>query len=149
MTMSAPVSLDLRQVQAIVRGMYRVAQADGAHERELVLMRGFYESCRAEVSGLADFAEVVARDLDPAEARAVISTPELREAFFRSCYLVAWADGRLSTEERAVLDALADVVGVERASLAAIAESVMDQLVGTIARAPDASSIAKLRSSMK
>ena len=58
-----PIDLDLNQVRVIVQGMVRVAHADGAHERELVLIREFYESCRSDVKGLADFRDLeVIRD---------------------------------------------------------------------------------------
>ena len=39
------VPLTLPQVQVLVRAMHRVAHSDGAHERELVLLKEFYEAC--------------------------------------------------------------------------------------------------------
>ena len=71
-----PVELDLKHVRLIVQGMVRVAQSDGMHERELVLIRQFYESCRADEKGLAEYSDLVKTPLDVEVARDVLDTPE-------------------------------------------------------------------------
>ena len=148
MSMLTPIPLDLRHVRGIVRAMYRVAQADGVNDRELALMRGFYESCRDEVSGLADFGDVIAQALDLAEAHEAVATPELREVIVRSCLLAGWADGVLTDGERAVVAEVARAVGMDDATLAHVEESTKDQLVGAVARVPDTAAVARLRAKM-
>ena len=143
-----PVSLDFQQVQFIVQAMYRVSASDGCHDREVVMMHGFYESCRADAAGLADFHEIVARPFDAEAARASLTTPELREALFRSCFLLAWADGDLSPEEIVVIDELARAFEVDDAMLTAYRDRAKDALFGSVARVADAASVAKLRAGM-
>ncbi|MDB4989979.1 MAG: hypothetical protein JWN04_5157 [Myxococcaceae bacterium] len=106
------VKLGLNHVQVLVRGMYSVARCDGVHATELVLLREFYESCRADVEGLASFDEVIAVPLDEESARDVLDTPELRELFLRSCLLLAFADGAYSPSERTQLVRLAELLDV-------------------------------------
>src|SRR4029079_12363126 len=102
-----PVYLELKHVRVIVQGMVKVANSDGAHERELVLIRQFYESCRADEQGLAEFSDLVKAPLDIDVARDVLATPDLKATFLASCYLVAYADGELSKQES---EALAQLV---------------------------------------
>jgi tellurite resistance protein len=128
------VDLGLNHVQVIIRGMYAVAKSDDVHQTELVLIRQFYEACREDVSGLADFEDVIARDFDKDEAAEILSTPELRRTFLKSCYLLAFADGEFSEKEGAVLAKLADDLGVDEAMQAAVREEVQDYLLRQISR---------------
>jgi hypothetical protein len=138
------VDLDLNHVRVIVRGMTRVAEIDGAHERELVLIREFYESCRAEVSGLSDFADVAKGAFDPVEAKEVISTQPLQLAFLTSCYLVAYADGSLSEAEKKVLAQLEKELGIPRAVAEQAHDFAKDQLLAPLARSKNIEGVKKI-----
>src|SRR3954447_19372057 len=107
-----PVELDLNQVRVIVRGMVKVAQSDGTHVRELVLIREFYEGCREDVKGLADFADVIRVPFDAQEAREQLSSDAIKRTFLASCFLVAYADGELSDAEKLVLGELSKDLGL-------------------------------------
>ncbi len=129
-----PIDLDLNQVRVIVRGMVRVAHADGAHERELVLIREFYEGCRAEVKGLADFADVTRGPFDAHEAQEQLSTDALKLTFLASCYLVAYADGQVSPGETRALAELVKELNISEAQAGQARELVKDQLLMQLAR---------------
>ncbi len=129
-----PVNLDLNQVRVIVRGMVRVAHSDGAHERELVLIREFYEGCRAEVKGLSDFADVTRAPFDAEEAQEQLSSDALKLTFLASCYLVAYADGHTSAAETKVLAELVKELGVSDAIAIQAHDLVKDQLLMQLAR---------------
>ena len=47
--------LDLPQIQSIVRAMHEVALADGLHDAERVMLRGFYDSCQQDAGALTSF----------------------------------------------------------------------------------------------
>jgi len=128
-----PVDLDLQHVRIIVQGMLRVAHSDGAHVRELVLIRQFYESCRADAQGLADFADLEKVDFDPETAREILNTRALRETFLGSCYLVAYADGGVSAGETAELAALALELDIDAETVSEMRERVKDQLLQQVA----------------
>jgi uncharacterized membrane protein YebE (DUF533 family) len=127
------VTLGLNHVQVLVRGMYSVARSDGVHATELVLLREFYESCRRDVQGLATFEEVVSVPLDEDTARDILNTQELRDVFYKSCLLLAFADGQLSAPERAELERLAHIMGLSEERRATLTEAARGYLLQQVA----------------
>jgi tellurite resistance protein len=126
--------LTLSQVQVLVRAMNRVAHSDGAHERELVLLKEFYEACRAEVSGLTEFAELTRLPFDAQVAKEVLDTPELQLLLLRSCYFLAYADGKLSAEEKQAIAAIVSEVGIDPKLASEARELTKDALLQQISR---------------
>jgi len=128
------VDLGLNHVQVIIRGMYAVAKSDDVHQTELVLIKQFYDACREDVSGLADFDDVIAREYDKDEAAEILNTLELRRTFLKSCYLLAFADGAFSEEESTVLKTLAADLGMDEAEQDAVREEVQGFLMRQISK---------------
>jgi uncharacterized membrane protein YebE (DUF533 family) len=143
-----PVELDLKHVRVIVQGMVKVANSDGAHERELVLIRQFYESCRADEQGLAEFSDLLNAPLDVDVARDVLSTADLKATFLASCYLVAYADGELSKPETEVLAQLARDLSIDAKTADNVRELVKDQLLMKIARSTNLGALKKVASKL-
>lgn len=131
--MNDPV-LGINHIQVIVRGMHEVAKVEGVHDAEAVMIRGFYENCQRDTGALTSFEELCRGPFDLDEARRILDTPDLKAAFLRSCLLLAYADGRYSTEERQLVRGYADALGVPAHATLAIEESVSDQLLQNIAR---------------
>ena len=129
-----PVDLELSHVRVIVQGMTHVAHADGAHERELVLIREFYESCRDEAKGLTDVADLTNTQFDAEVAREVLVSEPLKLAFLSSCFLVAYADGYVSDGETRAIDKLVHDLGIDPALAVRARELVKDQLLLQLAR---------------
>lgn len=127
-------ALTLPQVQVLVRAMHRVAHSDGAHERELVLLKEFYEACRADVEGLTEYVELVRMPFDAAMAKEVLDTPELQLLLLRSCYFLAFADGELSAAEKEAIGAIVSEVGIEAKLAADARELTKDALLQHISR---------------
>jgi uncharacterized membrane protein YebE (DUF533 family) len=127
-------ALTLPQVQLLVRAMHRVAHSDGAHERELVLLKEFYEACRAEVSGLTDYAELTRMPFDPVMAKEVLDTPQLQMTLLRSCYFLAYADGVLSDPEKQAIAAIASEAGIDAKLANEARELTKDALLQHISR---------------
>ena len=141
-------ALTLHQVQVLVRAMHRVAHSDGAHERELVLLKEFYEASRAAVAGLTDYAELTRMPFDPAMAREVIDTPELQLLLLRSCYFLAYADGQLSPQEKAVIAALVSEIGIDAKLAAEARELTKDSLLQQISRLQNVPALKKVASGL-
>jgi uncharacterized membrane protein YebE (DUF533 family) len=129
-----PVDLDLPHVRVIVQGMVQVAHSDGAHQRELLLIREFYESCRDDAKGLADFGDLAKTAFDAEVAREVLDSDMLKLTFMVSCYLVAYADGHVTEGERRALEELAQGAGIGDAIAAHAQELVKDQLLLQVVR---------------
>lgn len=139
-----PVDLDLQHVRVIVQGMLRVAHSDGAHVRELVLIRGFYESCRADAKGLADFSDLEKAPFDVEVAREVLNTPLLKQTFLASCYLVAYADGAISPGEATTLAALGQDLAIDAATVKNVSEQVKDSLLQQVARSANLEALQRI-----
>jgi uncharacterized membrane protein YebE (DUF533 family) len=128
------VELGLNHVQVIVRGMFAVAKCDGVHESELVLMRAFYDACRDDAEGLAEYKHVVAEAFDAELAKEILDTDELRAALVKSCVFVAFADGNFSEAEKGEISRIGEGVGLSAEAVAQIENEVRDVLVQEIAR---------------
>src|SRR5687768_15415526 len=107
------LDLSATAAEAIARGLYAVALVDGLHERELALIADFYGDTaegRPEHVGAASLQRL--GPLDPATLAAVLTEAAPRELFLKTAYLLAWADGQVSTGERSTIDAFAGALEV-------------------------------------
>jgi hypothetical protein len=129
-----PVDLELKHVRVIVQSMLRIANSDGQHRRELILIREFYEACRTEVAGLFDFELLLRTPFDANEAKTALSTADLKLTCLVSALLVAYADGHVSTAEATALSALTEEIGASAELLEEARELVKDQLLLQLAR---------------
>ncbi len=85
------IDITLPAARTIAAAMREMACVDGLHPNEAEILRTFEE-------------DLPAQELPPEVALETLDAPELREAFFKSLLLVAYADGRLSPEEQGVID---------------------------------------------
>ena len=108
-------SLQLTQAQTEVfcRGLLDLAAVDGLHENEIALVRDFFQGSGGDTATLEAMA---AEGFDPSAAAAVLDA-ETTQAFLMSCYMLIYADGRHSDEERARIGEYATAMGVSEAAL--------------------------------
>lgn len=95
------IVVDDAQAEAIARGLHAVAKCDGLHEREAALVASFLADPTKAATALADLERRPA--ITPGELAESLSSTELRLMFVKSALLLAWADGKVSAEERAVI----------------------------------------------
>lgn len=134
MSIDATTHLGINHIQVIVRAMHEVAQLDGVHEAEQVMLRDFYDAVQQDTGALTTFQELCRSAFDIDEARRILDTPDRKAALLRSCLLLAYADGRYSMAEREKIRSFADALGVPAHATLALEESVADQLMQNIAR---------------
>ena len=134
MTVTPTTTLELHHLQAIVRAMHDVAQTDGVHDAERVMLRGFYESCQRDAAALASFDDLVAMPFDLATIVDDFKQSAQKIALLHSCLLLAHADGSYSATERAKVQGFADALGVSSGDLEQIEEGVADYLLQQISR---------------
>lgn len=109
------IELDETQTEWICRGLIDLAKVDGMHQAEIELIEGF---ASAGGKGQANVAAFKDADFDLAQAAKVLGgSPQLTEAFLASCYLLIYADGRHSDQERTRIGEYADALGVDRERL--------------------------------
>ena len=90
-----------------------LAAVDGMHATEEALIREFYSSSGGDIGQLEQYA---ADGFDLTAAAAVL-TDTVREGFLLSCYMLIYADGRQSDEERERIKSYADALGVTASEL--------------------------------
>ena len=143
-----PVDLDINQVSVIVQGMVRVAGADGIHERELALIREFYDACRADVKGLVAFDDIQLEPFDAKKARAALHTDSLQQSFLASCYLLAYADGVVSQKELDEIDVLVRELGIGEEIAKTTRDLIKDILVMQLAKSDNMEALQKISSEL-
>ncbi len=128
-----PTDLNIAHVQAIVRGMYAVAQAEGVHHTELVMMRDFYEQCARDTDAIATFEDVLSTPFESEAASGVLNTDALRQTFIASCVFLGYADGTYSKGERDKVRELGAAIGIPSGQIDEIEDLVADQLMAQFA----------------
>jgi len=133
-------NLSATQVIQLTQAMLSVASVDGIHPAEAALIGQFYESSRqadmpttaAMLSGTPSF-----------DAQAMADSPaDVADTVVLMCLMTGYADGRLSTEERALVQSYATALGVDAARFEALLGQVRDELIGALSHLPDAASVA-------
>jgi tellurite resistance protein len=118
MTGAGEWDVDARTAAVIAAGMRAVALADGEpHPRELALIEAFE----------ADLPEGVDT------AGVSLESPAAAEAFLRSLFLVAFADGRLGDAEAVMIQQLARAHGLADDAVEAAAQHVRMQMAYALA----------------
>lgn len=144
MTTFASPALELHHVQFIVRALYDLAETDGVHDAERVMLRGFYDQCQEDAHALTSFDELISADFDAARAAELFDSEELKATFLQSCVFLAYADGHYSAGERAKVRAYADSLRVPPQHLATIEDAVGDHLLQQISRIENTEALQKV-----
>lgn len=121
------------QADAIARGLFAVARADGAvHPMELTLIQSFYnETVGGSPAQLASLERGI--DVEPALLATAISSPQVAQLFVKTALLLAYVDNGCSAAERGLIGRYADALGVTGEQVAHLEQSVKEFLVGQLA----------------
>lgn len=123
------IDITQKQAEAIARGMYAVARADGdIHPRESALLSDFFADA---IDGRAPDMAALARDPDilPETLAAALVGVEHRKLFVKSCVLLAYADGSFEGPEAEKVAVYAAALGIDNATLRDLEEQVKDYLI--------------------
>lgn len=119
--MADDVDIDAAAAHTIAAAMREVAACDGDHPRELELIEQF----DADIPG----EQVSEVDL------STLRTAAHREAFIKSLMLVAYADGRVSEQERDLIRSYSARLGMPEPALTRAFTEVASALLSTLAGA--------------
>jgi len=140
------IPVNEQQAQAIARGLYTVASVDGVHEREAALIANFYgatvDGDTRPVTSLAELARL--GPLAPADLAAALASEELRQLFVKAAILLAYVDGKVTTEERAQIAAYAAALGVATDRQAALENAVRDHLMAPLSRLANSEAVSQV-----
>ena len=102
------VELNAEETTWICRGLLDLAAVDGVHENEVALIKQFYATSGGSMDDLAAMQQ---QSFHLSEVAAAIKGPVV-DAFLTSCYLLIYADGHHSDEERVRIRQYADALNV-------------------------------------
>ncbi len=104
------VKIETHHAEAIARGLFAIAHADGMHEREAALIASFWADAGGKFSALAELERHA--PISAEELGAVLNTEVLRQLFLKTALLMAFADGQVSGEESRLVRSYADHLGL-------------------------------------
>jgi len=107
------VELDTTQTAMVCRGLLDLAAVDGVHETEVALINDFYASSGG---GPQDIHVLREAGFDLGEAAGILKG-EQAETFLLSCYMLIYADGLHSDEERVRIGEYARALDVSEGRL--------------------------------
>lgn len=126
-----------QQIKASCIAMLAVARANGVAPAELDLIRAFWNQ-----------TDRVFGELDEATserfASEVFVQHEQKLILLDMCLACAFADGKYSTEEKAVIAEIAAELGVSQLVVAERTAEVRASFLGSLSHLPDAQSVAAL-----
>ncbi len=109
MSTAEPVeTLSRAQIEVFAAGLYRIASCDGIDPRERQIINEFLDQARA--SDLSGRHEEL--PFDPVHAYRILGTSWLRATFLRAAALLVNMDGRVTPEEREMIQWLMQAFGI-------------------------------------
>jgi tellurite resistance protein len=142
--------IDIRedQAEAIARGLYVVARADGnVHEREAAMIGEFFGSTTDHASHLGALER--AQPIQPANLAAILNTKDLRTLFLKTAILLAYVDGHYAPPEKKAIAEFAKAMEVDTKALHALEHAVKDYMVSHLAHLQNVQAVAEVSKSLK
>lgn len=134
------------QAEAIARGLYAVARADGSvHPREAAMINEFFNSTTAHPAHLAALER--APQITAADLAAHLPSPELRQLFIKTALLLAYVDGTYAPGEQKTIADYAKALGIS--NLPTIEAQVKDYLVGHLSHLHNVQGVADVAKGLK
>lgn len=125
------VEVNDAQAEAIARGLFAVAKADGnLHERERTLISEFYASISDRASDLAALDRESA--IEPDTLALALGTPELSQLFLMTALLLALCDGEYGPGEAKLIERYAKAMKVGDAELAELTTRVKEHMLSQL-----------------
>ncbi len=136
------------QAEAIARGLYAVARADGkVHEREAAMISEFFNATTDHAAHLAALER--APKLEPQNLAALLPTADLRRLFIKSAILLAYVDGTYAPGEAKLIGEFAKAFGLAQKDVDHLEAQVKDYLVGHLSHLQNVHGVAAVAKDLK
>ena len=136
----ADEALSFDQVKSLTSAMFAVAKVDGVHDREMALIREFYESCSR--AGDPTLEDIVGSNFDIESARALYGSPELAKLFVKSLILLAFADGTYARLEDELIRGYAREMQLADDDVDRLHAATKDYLLGSLSHVQNLEALA-------
>ncbi len=142
--------IDIRddQAEAIARGLYAVARADGnVHEREAAMINEFFNTTTDHPSHLASLER--APQITPANLAAILGTKDVRRLFVKTAILLAYVDGNYTAPEQKAISEFAKACEVDAKELGHLEQQVRDYMLSHLAHLQNVQAVVEVSKSFK
>jgi tellurite resistance protein len=140
------IDINENEADAIARGLYAVARADGViHPREASLISDFFSA-----EGPASFG-ALERDADitPENLALSLQGEEVRKLFIKTALLLSYVDGAKAPGEEKLIHAFASALGMSEKDVHKAEEGVKDYLIGNLSHLKNTQEVAKVSKELK
>lgn len=136
------------EAEAIARGLYAVAKADGTmHPRELALISEYHAAGSENPS---DFAALErSGPIEPEALAAQLGRPEVRELFLKTALLMAYTDGTYGSGEAACINGYATALGMDATELEALDTKVREYLLSQLTHLANVDAVVEVSKELK
>jgi uncharacterized tellurite resistance protein B-like protein len=138
--------LTFDQVQCLTSAMYAVAKVDGVHDREMSLIREFYDGCAG--ANAPTLEEVVGQGFDLANAKELFTSTDQVNMLIKSLILLAYADGKYETAEDELINEYAEGLGLTAEQLEGLKEATKEHLLGSLAHVQNVEALTEVAKSL-
>ena len=136
------------QAEAIARGLYAVARADGnVHEREAAMISEFFNATTDHAAHLAALER--APRMEPVNLAAILPTGDLRKLFVKTALLLAHVDGVFAAGEKKLIGEYAKAMGVAAKDLELLEAQVKDYLIRQLSHLQNVHAVAAVAKELK
>jgi tellurite resistance protein len=142
------IDINESQAEAIARGLYAVAKADGTvHEKEAAIIMQFYHSTTEHPADLTGLDRQPA--IDGASLALQLPRADLRRLFLKTAVLLSYADGTYGAAESKVISGFAKAFEVGDKDLSLIETQVKEFLLSQLAHLSNTAATAQVARDLK
>jgi len=136
------------QAEAIARGLFAVAKADGVvHEREAAIIAEFYVSTTSVAADLGSLER--SPRIEGASLKLMLPSAELRRLFVKTAVLLAYADGSYGSKESVAIAEYAKALEISDKDLGTIEQQVKEYLLSQLAHLANTDAAVQVAKEMK
>lgn len=141
--LSPEMDVTQSQAEAIARGLYAVARADGeVHEREAALIAQLFAEAVDHPSQLGSLER--GAGIQPAELAAQLPRADLRRMFVKTALLLAYLDNVYSPAEAKLVAEFAAAMDIDEDGLAELETQAREYLLSQLSHLTNAEAVAEV-----
>jgi uncharacterized tellurite resistance protein B-like protein len=136
------------QAEAIARGLFAVAKADGTvHDREAAIIAEFFGSTVTSASDLGALERAPA--IEGATLKLFLTSPDLRRLFIKTALLLAYVDSSYGKNEAKIIGEYARELEVNPEELATLEQQVKEYLLSQLTHLSNVQATAQVAKELK
>jgi tellurite resistance protein len=141
--LSPEMDVTQSQAEALARGLYAVARADGeVHEREAALIAQLFAEAVDHPSQLGTLARE--SQVQPAELAVALPRADLRRMFIKTALLLAHLDNVYSPAEAKLVGEFAAAMEIGKADLAELETQAKEYLLSQLSHLTNTAAVAEV-----